>query len=445
MASRIIHLAITDELTKIYPFKDPNRLKLGSVLPDACAPGRTTEDSHLKIRLCGTTKKTYDLTWYREKFGRKMREDDLYLGYYLHLIQDILFRYFMYELHHWDSKAPGNVDRLHNDYALINTYVVKQYQLKDELSIPADFEKEAICEIYPFDARNFVAEMKNDFLPYSQGEIFFFTEEFADAFIHMAVDACSRELEMFWAGRAEMDEYRWAWKNKPCSLLETTLNTRELGGYRVRGTTRYTCMDAVLRSDIQKYPSEKDMDFLRKHHITTIIDMRGNDDVDKSPSGFAEAPGFHYHHIPIDEGSGIPENAEAVPHSYMDIAMAANMPKVFRAIAEADEGVMINCTAGKDRTGVVSAILLMLCNVSDEDIIYDYMLTKECSSKRLEQIHRNFPEVDMNIVVPNENNMSKFLEMFRERFPDIRLYFAKIGVSEEARETLRRKLSRCAV
>ena len=63
MASRIIHLAITNELIKKYPIKEPNRLKLGSVLPDACAPGRTTEDSHLKIKLCGATKKTYNLTW----------------------------------------------------------------------------------------------------------------------------------------------------------------------------------------------------------------------------------------------------------------------------------------------------------------------------------------------------------------------------------------------
>lgn len=442
MASRIIHLAITNELIKKYSFKNPARLKLGSVLPDACAPGRTTEDSHLKIKLCGATKKTYDLTRYRTQFGQKMREDDLYLGYYLHLIQDILFRYFMYEMHHWDSKAPGNVDRLHNDYALINTYVIRQYYLTDDIMVPADFEQEPIYEIYPFDTRNFVAEMKNDFLPYCQGELFFFTEELADAFIHMAIDACVRELETFWADKAGLDEYPWAWKNKPFSLLETTLNTRDLGGYRIQipDTAGYTRMHVVLRSDVQKYPSKKDIEFLKNHHITTIIDMRGDRDVCKSPSGFAEAAGFHYHHIPIDEGSGIPESVAAVPHSYMDIAMASNMPQVFQTIAAADAGVMINCTAGKDRTGVVSAILLMLCQVSDEDIVYDYMLTKECSEKRFEQIHKNFPEVDMNIVIPNENNMTLFLEMFRERFSNVFNYFAEIGVTKDECARLKEKL-----
>lgn len=361
MASRIIHLAITNELIKKYSFKDPARLKLGSILPDACAPGRTTEESHLKIKRCGATKKTYDLTWYRNRFGQKMQEDDLYLGYYLHLIQDILFRYFMYEMHHWDSKTPGNVDRLHNDYSLINTYVVRQYHLTDDIIVPADFEQESIYEIYPFDTRNFVDEVKGDFLPYCQGELFFFTEELADAFIHTAIDACVKELETFWAGKVGLDEYLWAWKNKPVSLLETTLNTRDSGGYRMQDCAGYTRMNTILRSDVQQYPSERNLDFLKEQHITTIIDMRGNREVSKSPSGFAKAAGFHYHHIPIDEGSEIPENVAAVPHSYMDIAMAANMPQVFQTIAAANEGVMINCTAGKDRTGVVSAILLMSC------------------------------------------------------------------------------------
>ncbi len=44
MASSIIHLAVTKELTKRYKFKDENRLKFGAILPDA---GRG-KDSHLK-------------------------------------------------------------------------------------------------------------------------------------------------------------------------------------------------------------------------------------------------------------------------------------------------------------------------------------------------------------------------------------------------------------
>lgn len=212
MASRIIHLAIIHILTEKYEFKDVNRLKIGATLPDAAAPGRSTQDSHLKFQLSGQAKRTYDFTRYRKEFGRKMEEDDLYLGYYLHLVQDILFRYFMYEMHHWNSRIPGNVDKLHNDYALINTYVVGKYHLKNDIVIPADFASEPIHTLYPFDYENFYEEMQRDYEPYREGSLFFFTEKMADEFIGMAVEFCEKELEALRCGQPGIDEYKWAWK-----------------------------------------------------------------------------------------------------------------------------------------------------------------------------------------------------------------------------------------
>ena len=52
-----------------------------------------------------------------------MKKDDLYLGYYLHLIQDMLYRRVMYGEHGWNSSVPGNVEKLHRDYEILNEYV----------------------------------------------------------------------------------------------------------------------------------------------------------------------------------------------------------------------------------------------------------------------------------------------------------------------------------
>lgn len=444
MASRIIHLAITDILAGKYVFRDINRLKIGATLPDASAPGQSTEGSHLKIQICGLTKKTYDLTRFRKEFGKKMKEDDLYLGYYLHLVQDILFRHFMYEMHHWDSKAPGNVDKLHMDYALINTYVVRKYQLQDDITLPQDFEDEAIHKLYPFGYENFYEELRGDYNSCQEGSLFFFTEQKADEYIEMAVEFCLKELDALSQGQAGLDEYQWGWKPAwnavPHSLLHTTLNTRELGGYRAFERGRYTRMDAVWRSDVQRYPDGGDIALLKSHHITTVVDMRGDRDILRAPSGFENTADFAYCHIPIDEGSGIPESREAVPGSYMDIAMAKNMPLVFQRIAAAPAGVMINCTAGKDRTGVVSALLLKMCGVNDEDIVYDYLLTRECNQKRFELIHQNYPEVDMGIVIPDESYMREFLRLFQERFATVEDYLEARGVTREETSLIRRKL-----
>ena len=83
------------------------------------------------------------------------------------------------------------------------------------------------------------------------------------------------------------------------SLLKTTQNTRDLGGYRTNeGTlTRY---ESILRSDVQNYPSEEDFEYLISRNITIIIDMRGQKDVERKPSGFAGRNDFIYcnfHHI----------------------------------------------------------------------------------------------------------------------------------------------------
>ena len=146
----------------------------------------------------------------------------------------------------------------------------------------------------------------------------------------------------------------------PKSLLETTLNTRDLGGYQSELCGKRLKSWKILRSDVQNYPSDNDISLLKKHNILTIIDMRGKKDVLKKPSGFADKEGFVYINIPIDEGSGIPESVDVVSKTYMNIAQSKNMVQVFQSIASASHGVMINCTAGKDRTGVVCAVLLGL-------------------------------------------------------------------------------------
>lgn len=52
-----------------------------------------------------------------------MKTDDLYLGYYLHLVQDICYRHFVYDKYKWNPMIPGNVEKLHKDYSIINIYV----------------------------------------------------------------------------------------------------------------------------------------------------------------------------------------------------------------------------------------------------------------------------------------------------------------------------------
>lgn len=209
MASSIVHLAITNELIKRHSFKNVNRLKFGSVIADAGYDG----NSHMKISLPGG-QKTYDFTSFRQMFEKKMYEDDLYLGYYLHLIQDIVFRHFVYDKYHWNPMIPGNIERLHRDYAIVNDYVIKKYRIENDLIIPEKFDEEVINKICSFDINGFTSKIDSYYIPIDEAPVFFFTRNMTDEFISEATQFCLEELRQFDKGQSGIDMYKYAWTRK---------------------------------------------------------------------------------------------------------------------------------------------------------------------------------------------------------------------------------------
>lgn len=436
MASSIIHYAITCELIKRRQFNNPDRLKLGSILVDSGYNG----NSHMKISVAGGHKNTYDLDGYKSIYGELMKQDDLYLGYYLHLIQDILYRHLVYDKYHWNPLIPGNVEKLHRDYAIGNFYVVQKYNLKNEVTIPADFDKEPINQVCSFDLEGLVQNMNSYFEPSEEDDIFFFTKEMADEYIAEAVGYCIQELDNLECQNAGTDGYLSAWNRMPKSILESTMNTRELGMYRIQGTKNYTLSNRIYRSDRCESLSASDKKLLLDRDITTIIDLRSEQEAETKPSAFSSDSDFIVFHYPIVEGMLPPNSLEAVPVSYMEIAHADCVKEVFKTIADANGGILFHCTAGKDRTGVVSAILLALVGVSDEDIVYDYAISREFNKQRLEAYLKEHPEIDKDIVLANEKSMYGFLRMLREKHNSVDQYLRDIGISEYEIQELKSKL-----
>ncbi len=225
------------------------------------------------------------------------------------------------------------------------------------------------------------------------------------------------------------------------SLLKSTYNTRELGSYQIPDGN-IAKRNVLVRSDLPDFPCEEDFALLKEMGVASVIDLRTEKNVAQMPSIFAARKEFAYFNCPIEEGSGIPESSEAVPASYLDIACAANMPSVFRCIANAKGGVLFHCTAGKDRTGVVSAILLCHAGVKDLDIVEDYVLTREYGKEYFARLHDNFPDIDMDIVTPKERYMEEFLRLFRRRFGNTYRYFVELGLGEAEIQGISRRLER---
>lgn len=212
MASSIVHLAVTNELTKQLSFNNINRLKFGAIVVDAGKGGNTNGNAHMKVNLADDKMKTYDFDRYREMFGKQMLEDDLYMGYYLHLVQDALYRHYVYDKHHWNPTIPGNVERLHKDYQIINQYVIHKYNLENDLEVPNGFEGEPLNQISSFDTEWLMQNMNSYFQPVEEEPIFFFTKEMSDEFIKEAVEYCVNEVKKLRSGEPGIDMLTYAWK-----------------------------------------------------------------------------------------------------------------------------------------------------------------------------------------------------------------------------------------
>lgn len=74
--------------------------------------------------------------------------------------------------------------------------------------------------------------------------------------------------------------------------------------------------------------------------------------------------------------------------------------------------VLYFCNAGKDRTGVVSAILLRNAGFAEEYIVDDYMKSKDNLTDMLNAYSLQNPEIDVNIITPNEKYIKDFLHWY---------------------------------
>ncbi len=205
-------------------------------------------------------------------------------------------------------------------------------------------------------------------------------------------------------------------------------NLRDLGGYPLagRGSERFTRWGSLYRGDLPKQVTQADRQLLRELGITTVVDLRSKEEIERKPDPLAQELGIRYLHCPLAGDGRVPAPDE-VPLSYMEMADGTGqMAGALRAIAEAPQAVLFHCTAGKDRTGVVAALLFWLAGVSEEDILADYIV----SGPYLQQMLRAYCEAHPGAVVcpPQSAYMSSFLRLFAQRYGTPRQYLEMLGV-----------------
>ncbi len=173
------------------------------------------------------------------------------------------------------------------------------------------------------------------------------------------------------------------------------INARDLGGFMTRDGKR-TRRGALVRMENPGHLTEEGLQAMLAHAVFTVIDLRypmeitRNSQLADAVKDLEDAPLIVG--IPLLEEATQPEDDAVFARSRDEWHMHVldnrgdAMATVLRTIADAEPGaVAFHCAAGKDRTGIVAALLLDLVGVSRDEIVADYALSEHWLLPRTEE------------------------------------------------------------
>ena len=157
----------------------------------------------------------------------------------------------------------------------------------------------------------------------------------------------------------------------------------------------------VFRSDSLHELTEGDIALLRDIGLRTVIDLRMGVEVERTGRGLLSAEAAAYFHLSVidedaGESRGIPAPVDdELTKRYLWYLEIGREPLVeaLRVIGDgANHPLVFHCAAGKDRTGVLAALVLDLVGVEREVIVEDYVLTATRMEMILGRLARSMPE-----------------------------------------------------
>jgi protein-tyrosine phosphatase len=163
-----------------------------------------------------------------------------------------------------------------------------------------------------------------------------------------------------------------------------TYNVRDLGGLPTL-TGQQTKSHRMLRSgNLDKIPVASQEQLLT-YGVATIVDIRDEWEVAHYPNVFEHSPHVKYHNLPL-LGDVLSNDAtwksESDAYEYLHelyikyLERCQNqIAKIFTAIADGESITLFHCHAGKDRTGLIAALLLSVVGVANHDIAEDYRVS----------------------------------------------------------------------
>ena len=243
--------------------------------------------------------------------------------------------------------------------------------------------------------------------------------------------------------------------------LEGAFNFRDLGGYRGTGG-REVRWGRLYRSDTLHELTPEDIGRLADLGLRTVVDLRTERELARTGRGPLEHHDVAFHHLAVvkegvagEAGPAGAADREAVAAPapagddlaerylwYLEVGGDALAEALTLLGSDEHYPLVFHCAAGKDRTGVLAALVLDLCGVARDDIVADYVITAERmgfimdryrADPRFAERVASVPASRFSVEAPT---MERFLDELAGRFGGARGWARTAGVPDAALDAL---------
>ncbi|MBU9727072.1 tyrosine-protein phosphatase [Diplocloster modestus] len=230
--------------------------------------------------------------------------------------------------------------------------------------------------------------------------------------------------------------------------LQHAFNVRDLGGYETSGGS-YTRWNVLYRADGLSGLDDKEWNILKEAGIRTVIDLRSKSEAQEQPEQVPEP--IQYYHCPLQEeqismgdieASALAAFTQSLDEGYRMMVknngslIAAALRTLIGGLSQG--AVVFHCTAGKDRTGTLAALLLACLGVSEEDITADYQISYTLNRRGINRMMEEMPGMEhmFPMLKSDPDTMIGLLEYIREL--DLNDYLLRNGLTADELEQLKK-------
>ncbi len=234
-------------------------------------------------------------------------------------------------------------------------------------------------------------------------------------------------------------------------VFDDLINCRELGGMPLCNGKVFK-EGVALRSGSPSLASQKAFEQLKTYGVKTVIDLRSTAEVKNYGNPFAQDENTNYYNIPLFVGD--PDQKEDPTMVFLEThpmgdfyvmilkELGKEIADVMRVIANNDSGlILFHCAHGKDRTGIIAALLYLLAGASRENIVLNYKVSYEYAKSFLDPLIEERAENMRHTLRSDAPNMVIFLDYMQEKYDlDCSRYLMENGMSSEEIEALKTRI-----